>query len=40
MNPDPSLPPEAYAAALQPAPSLQPAKGKTIDVTLVRWPYT
>lgn len=30
----------AYAAALKAAPAVQQSKGKTIDVTLVRWPYT
>jgi hypothetical protein len=30
----------AYDAALKPATTLQRTKGKTIDVTLVRWPYT
>lgn len=30
----------AYAAALKPAPAFRQSKGKTIDVTLVRWPYT
>jgi hypothetical protein len=30
----------AYAAALTAAPPVQQTAGKTIDVTLVRWPYT
>jgi hypothetical protein len=30
----------AYAATRKPAPFLTRTKGKTIDVTLVRWPYT
>lgn len=30
----------AYAAARTAAPSIPQAAGKTIDVTLVRWPYT
>ena len=30
----------AYAAALKAAPPVQQTAGKTIDVTLVRWPYT
>ena len=30
----------AYAAALKPAPSLHQSRARTIDVTLVRWPYT
>ncbi len=30
----------AYAAAQKPALSVQQASGKTIDITLVRWPYT
>jgi hypothetical protein len=30
----------AYAAAQKPASPLQQASGKTIDITLVRWPYT
>ena len=30
----------AYSAALKPASSVLPAAGKTIDLTLVRWPYT
>jgi len=30
----------AYFAALKPASPLQQASGKTVDITLVRWPYT
>ncbi len=30
----------AYAAAMKSAPALPETKGKTIDITLVRWPYT
>jgi hypothetical protein len=30
----------AYYAALKPASPLKQASGKTVDVTLVRWPYT
>ena len=30
----------AYFAALKPASPLQQAAGKTVDITLVRWPYT
>jgi hypothetical protein len=30
----------AYRAAQKPASPLQPASGKTVDLTLVRWPYT
>jgi hypothetical protein len=30
----------AYAAARQPASPLQEAAGKTVEITLVRWPYT
>ena len=30
----------AYFAALQPASPTQQAAGKTVDITLVRWPYT
>ena len=30
----------AYYAALKPAAPLQRASGKTVDITLVRWPYT
>lgn len=30
----------AYFAAKKPAPPLQQASGKTVDITLVRWPYT
>jgi hypothetical protein len=30
----------AYFAAMKPASPLQQAAGKTIDLTLVRWPYT
>ena len=30
----------AYGAALKSAPPSHPARSKTIDVTLVRWPYT
>jgi hypothetical protein len=30
----------AYFAALKPASPLQQALGKTVDITLVRWPYT
>ncbi|HEU5179788.1 MAG TPA: hypothetical protein VFW45_03285 [Candidatus Polarisedimenticolia bacterium] len=30
----------AYAAARQPASPLQKASGKTVEITLVRWPYT
>ncbi|HLJ45125.1 MAG TPA: hypothetical protein VKU01_03915 [Bryobacteraceae bacterium] len=30
----------AYAAAMKTAPALLETKGKTVDVTLVRWPYT
>jgi hypothetical protein len=30
----------AYLAAKKPASPLQQASGKTVDVTLVRWPYT
>ena len=30
----------AYYAALKPASPLQRATGKTVDITLVRWPYT
>ena len=30
----------AYAAAMKTAPSLTRTGGKTVDVTLVRWPYT
>jgi hypothetical protein len=30
----------AYHAALKPAASTQEAAGKTIEITLVRWPYT
>jgi hypothetical protein len=30
----------AYYAALKPAAPLERASGKTVDITLVRWPYT
>src|SRR5690349_20786239 len=30
----------AYFAALKPAAPVQRASGKTVDLTLVRWPYT
>jgi len=30
----------AYYAALKPAAALQQASGKTVEITLVRWPYT
>jgi hypothetical protein len=30
----------AYYAAQKPASPLQQASGKTVDITLVRWPYT
>lgn len=30
----------AYYAAQKPAAPLQRASGKTVDITLVRWPYT
>ena len=30
----------AYYAALKPAAPTQQAAGKTVEVTLVRWPYT
>jgi hypothetical protein len=30
----------AYEAALRPATVSRAAKGKTVDLTLVRWPYT
>jgi hypothetical protein len=30
----------AYFAALKPASPVQQASGKTVDITLVRWPYT
>ena len=30
----------AYAAAMKSTPSMRQTKGKTVDVTLVRWPYT
>jgi hypothetical protein len=30
----------AYFGALKPASPLQQASGKTVDITLVRWPYT
>jgi hypothetical protein len=30
----------AYLAAQKPASPLQQASGKTVDITLVRWPYT
>jgi len=30
----------AYATALKGAPALRQSKGKTVEVTLVRWPYT
>ena len=30
----------AYAAAKEPATEIAQASGKTVDITLVRWPYT
>jgi hypothetical protein len=30
----------AYQEALKPASPVQRASGKTVEITLVRWPYT